>query len=49
VKFLTEVEFFINKVKVKLSLCFNLAPHHGGVLGSGGIVTRILDFGTRWI
>jgi hypothetical protein len=23
----------MDKVKVKLSLCFNLAPRHGGVLG----------------
>jgi hypothetical protein len=36
-----------NEVKVKLSLCFNLAPHHGGVL-SGGIAPRFLDLGTRW-
>jgi hypothetical protein len=35
------------KVKVKLFLCFNLAPHHEGVLGNGGIVLRILDLGTR--
>jgi hypothetical protein len=34
-------------VKVKLSLCFNVAPRHGGVLGSGGIASRVLDFGTR--
>jgi len=25
------------KVKVKLSLCFNWVPSHEGVLGSGGI------------
>jgi hypothetical protein len=36
------------KVKVKLSLCFNWAPRHEGVLGSGGIDPRILDLGTRW-
>jgi hypothetical protein len=36
------------KVKVKLSLCFNWAPRHEDVLGSGGISPRILDLGTRW-
>jgi hypothetical protein len=30
------------KVKVKLSLCFNWAPRHGGVLGRGGIAPLIL-------
>jgi hypothetical protein len=30
------------------SLCFNWAPHHEGVLGSGGIAPRILDLGTKW-
>jgi hypothetical protein len=31
------------EVKVKLSLCFfNWAPRHEDVLGSGGIVRRIL-------
>jgi hypothetical protein len=30
------------KVKVKLSLCFNWAPCHEGVLGSGGIAPLIL-------
>jgi len=39
---------FVCQVKVKLSLCFNLAPHHEGVLGSRGIVVRILDLGARW-
>jgi hypothetical protein len=34
--------------KIKLSLCFNWAPRHEGVLGSGGIAHRILDLGTRW-
>jgi hypothetical protein len=29
-------------------MCFNRAPHHEGVLGSGGIALRILDLGTRW-
>jgi hypothetical protein len=29
-------------------LFFNWAPHHEGVLGSGGIAPRILDLGTRW-
>jgi len=29
-------------VKVKLSLCFNRAPRHEGVLGSGGIVPPLL-------
>jgi hypothetical protein len=33
---------------VKLSLCFNRAPRHEGVLGSGGIAPRIIDLGTRW-
>jgi hypothetical protein len=36
------------KVKAKLSLCFNRAPRHESVLGSGGIAPRILDLGTRW-
>jgi hypothetical protein len=36
------------KVKVKLSLCFNWAPRHEGVLGSGCISPRILDLGNRW-
>jgi hypothetical protein len=31
-----------------VSLCFNWAPPHEGVLGSGGIAPRILDLGTRW-
>jgi hypothetical protein len=31
-----------------LSSCFNLAPRHDGLLGSGGMDPRILDFGTRW-
>jgi hypothetical protein len=41
--------FLIWHIKVK-SLCFlfNWAPHHEGVLGSGGIAPRILDLGTRW-
>jgi hypothetical protein len=26
----------------------NYAPRHEDVLGSGGIVPRILDLGTRW-
>jgi hypothetical protein len=30
------------KVKVKLSLYFNWAPHHESVLGSGGIAPLIL-------
>jgi len=36
------------KVKVKLSLC--LTKHHAmkAYWGSGGISSRILDFGTRW-
>jgi len=34
--------YWICKVKVKLSLCFNWAPRHGGVLGSGGIAPLIL-------
>jgi hypothetical protein len=41
----------IGKVKVKLSLCFDWAPRHEGVLGSGGIAPRILDLGNRrmWV
>jgi hypothetical protein len=38
----------VKKVKVKLSLCFNRAPHHEGAVGSGGIAPLILDLGTRW-
>jgi hypothetical protein len=38
----------ILKVKVKFSLCLNLAPSHEGVLGSGGTALSILDLGTRW-
>jgi hypothetical protein len=36
------------KVKVKLSLC--LTKHHAmkTYWGSGGIIPRILDLGTRW-
>jgi len=30
------------KVKVKLSLCFNWAPRHGGVLGEWNIAPFIL-------
>jgi hypothetical protein len=30
------------------SLCFNWAPRHEGVLGSGGIALCILDLGTKW-
>jgi hypothetical protein len=30
------------------SLCFNWAPRHEGVLGSGSTALRILDLGTRW-
>jgi hypothetical protein len=43
-------EMTANKIvgKVKLSLCFNWAPRHEGVLGSGGITAHILDLGTRW-
>jgi hypothetical protein len=37
------------KVKVKLSLCsFNWLWRYDGVLGSGGIVPRILNLGTMW-
>jgi hypothetical protein len=36
------------KVKGKAVLCFNWAPCHEGVLGSGGTAPRILDLGTRW-
>jgi hypothetical protein len=31
-----------------LCFLFNWAPHHEGVLGSGGIAPRILDLSTRW-
>jgi hypothetical protein len=33
---------------VRLYLCFNWAPLHEGVLGSGGTAPRILDLGTWW-
>jgi hypothetical protein len=39
---------FLIKVKVKLSLCFNWAPCHTGVLGNGVIAPRIIDLGIRW-
>jgi hypothetical protein len=34
-----------------LSLCFNWAPHHEGILGNGGIAPHILHLGTRlrWV
>jgi hypothetical protein len=35
-------------IKIKLSLRFNWAPRHGGVLGSGSIAPCILYLGTRW-
>jgi len=37
------IKYFINlfKGKVKLSLCFNLAPHHEGILGSGDIASSM--------
>jgi hypothetical protein len=38
----------VYKVKVKLSVRFNWVPRHGGVLGRGGIVPRVLDLGTKW-
>jgi hypothetical protein len=31
---------------IKLSLCFNAAPRHEGVLGSGGIVPNISYWST---
>jgi hypothetical protein len=34
--------------QVKLSLCFNWAPCHESVWGSGGIAPCILYLGTRW-
>jgi hypothetical protein len=34
--------------KVKLSLRFNLAPRHEGVLGNEHIAPRILNIGTGW-
>jgi hypothetical protein len=39
---------YVPWLKVKLSLCFNRAPHHEGVLGTGGIAPCILDLGTSW-
>jgi hypothetical protein len=36
------------RIKVKLSLCFNWAPLHEGVLGSGVIAQRIPDLRARW-
>jgi hypothetical protein len=36
------------KVKVKTSLCFNGAPRHEDIMGSGDVAPRILDLGTRW-
>jgi hypothetical protein len=36
------------KGKVKLSLYFNWAPRHEGVLGSGGKLHSFFDLGTRW-
>jgi hypothetical protein len=30
------------------SLCFNWAPRHEGVLGSGGLAPCVLELGTRW-
>jgi hypothetical protein len=35
------------KVKVKIVPVLNQPPRHEDVLGSGGIVPRILDFGTN--
>jgi len=40
--FIFAVIFFFCKVKVRLSRCFNWAPRHGGLLGSGGIAPLIL-------
>jgi hypothetical protein len=34
-------------VKVKLTLCFNWAPRHEGILGSRGIAP-LIHLGTRW-
>jgi hypothetical protein len=31
-----------------LSLSFNWAPCHEGMLGSGGLAPPIIDLGTRW-
>jgi hypothetical protein len=39
---------FCLKVKVNVSLCFNWAPCHEGVSGSGGMAPLILDLGTSW-
>jgi len=44
---LTIIIRHIRKVKGKMSLCFNRAPRHEGVLGSGGKASRILEVGTR--
>jgi hypothetical protein len=38
----------VTQVNLKLSPCFNWAPRHDGILGSGGIAPNILDLGTRW-
>jgi hypothetical protein len=39
----------MSHVKLKLSLCFNWAPLHGGVLGSGDIrLHSFFDLGIRW-
>jgi hypothetical protein len=35
-------------IKVKVSLCFNWAPRHEGLLGIGGVAPRILNLGTTW-
>jgi hypothetical protein len=35
----------ISQIKVKLSLCFNWAPRHEGVLGE---LHSSFDLGTRW-
>jgi hypothetical protein len=38
----------IVKVKVKLSLCFNWAPRHEGLLGGWGEKLHSFELGTRW-
>jgi hypothetical protein len=44
-----DLSIWVRKVKkVKLSLCFSWAPRREGVLGSGGIVTLILNLRITW-
>jgi len=47
-EYLEKLSHLLVKVKLKLSLCFNWAPRHEGVLGSGCIAPLIINLGTRW-